>query len=66
MTKEWYFQMSRLFLQSWNRAESLKMIHSAQFDAKKAATLTIDHLKWRAKTQPINQMAIDLMVGTSY
>lgn len=38
------------------------MIYNAQFDAKKAATLTIDHLKWRAKIQPINQMAIDLMV----
>lgn len=38
------------------------MLYNAQFDAKKAAGMTVSHLKWRAKTQRINQMAIDLMV----
>lgn len=38
------------------------MIYNAQFDAKKAQVLTVEHLKWRAKEQAINQLAIDFMV----
>lgn len=39
------------------------MMYNADFSAKKAAALTVEHVKWRQTVQPLNQMAIDLMVG---
>ena len=42
------------------------MMYNADFSTKKAVQLTVDHVKWRQAVQPLNQMAIDLMVGDDH